>query len=113
MDNPIKSEIEITDLTKIDIKVGTILSAEKVEGSVKLIKLIVDFGEFGQRQILTGMQEFYAPEDFVGMQTTFIINLKPRKMMGLESQGMIFAVDGTKPVFLLPKEQVSNGNTVI
>jgi methionine--tRNA ligase beta chain len=108
-----KDEIEITDLQKVDIRMGTILSAENVEGSTKLIKLMVDFGEFGQRQILTGLQEFYIPEDFVGMQTTFVVNLKPRKMMGLESQGMIFAVDGKKPVFLLPKEPVTNGDTLI
>lgn len=108
-----KPEIEIDDLSKIDVRVGTITSAEKVESSTKLIKLIVDFGEIGSKQILTAMQEYYEPEVFVGKQTTFVVNLKPRKMMGLESQGMIFAIDGEKPVFLNPEEKVENGSTVI
>lgn len=114
MDNLIKEQIEIDDLNKVDVRVGTIISAEKVEGSTKLIKLIVDFGELGTRQILTGMQEYYSPEDFVGMQTTFVVNLKPRKMMGLESQGMIFAADTPeKPAFLIIKGNCENGNSVI
>ncbi|EKE00262.1 MAG: hypothetical protein ACD_22C00063G0001 [uncultured bacterium] len=112
--NPIKPEVEITDLAKLDIRIGTITTAEKVEKSDKLIKLTVDFGDLiGVKQILTAMQEFYAPEDFIGMQTTFVINLKPRKMMGLESQGMIFAIDGKKPIFLLPKDKTVNGSSVI
>ena len=114
-----KDQIQIEDLQKIDIRVGTVTFAEKVEGSSKLIKLTVDFGELGIRTILTGMQEYYAPQDFVGLQTTFIVNLAPRKMMGLESQGMIFAVDNSvkgsagKPIFLIPKESAINGDTVI
>lgn len=108
-----KSDIELTDLEKLEIRVGTITTAEKVVGSDKLIKLMVDFGtEIGVRQILTGMQKFYEPEYFVGMQTIFCLNLKPRKMMGLESQGMIMALglrDGAKPVFLIPRETVDNG----
>ncbi len=110
---PIKPEITIEDLSKIDVRVGTITSCEKVEGSTKLLKLNVDFGELGQRQILTGMQEYYEPEQMVGLQTTFIVNLKPRKMMGLESYGMIFAVDSEKPIFLKPQNDADNGLTVI
>lgn len=109
----IKPEINIEDLAKIDIRVGTIVNAERVENSTKLLKLQVDFGPLGQRQILTGMQGWYAPEDFIGMQTTFVVNLKPRKMMGLESQGMIFALgltDDVKPCFLLPKDKAANGD---
>ncbi len=108
-----KPEIEIADLTKLDIRLGTVVSAEKVEKSEKLIKLTVDFGELGTRQILTAMQEYFTPEDFIGIQTTFVVNLKPRKMMGFESCGMIFAIDSAKPIFLLPKEKTKNGTTVI
>lgn len=111
-----KAEIEYTDLQKLDMRVGTIVSAENVKGSEKLIKLDVDFGELGKRTILTGMAMWYKPEDFVGMQTVFLFNLKPRKMMGLESQGMIIAIGediSTKPVFLLPKEKAENGEAVI
>src|SRR3989344_2398875 len=97
-----KSEMQIEDLEKLDIRVGTILNAEKVEDSSKLIKLEVDFGELGKRTILTGMQMYFEPQDFIGMQTIFLLNLKPRRMMGIESQGMILALgleDDSKPTF--------------
>ena len=108
-----KEEVDIDELSKIDVRTGTITQAENVEGSNKLIKLMVDFGKFGTRQILTGMQQYYSPEELVGMQTTFIVNLKPRKMLGLESQGMIFAVDGEKPIFLVTKDKSENGASII
>lgn len=111
----IKPEIQLDDLEKLDIRVGTILNAEKVENSSKLIKLEVDFGKLGKRIILTGMQMYYEPTDFIGLQTVFLLNLKPRKMMGLESQGMILALgleDDTKPTFLTPKGNVENGEGV-
>jgi methionyl-tRNA synthetase len=107
-----KSTINHEEFSKVDIRVGTIVEAYKVEKSEKLLKLDVDFGELGKRQILTGIAAWYNPEDLVGMQTTFVINLESRKIMGLESQGMIFALgldDDKKPVFLLPKEPVDNG----
>ncbi len=107
-----KSIINYEDFSKIDIRVGTIISAENVNKSKKLIRLEVDFGELGKRQILTGIAQWYKPEDLVGMMTTFVINLEPRRMMGLESQGMIFALgldDDKETVFLLPKESVENG----
>src|SRR3990167_1939803 len=110
-----KSEMQIEDLEKLDIRIGTILNAEKVENSSKLIRLEVDFGELGKRIILTGMQMYYEPEDFIGMQTIFLLNLKPRKMMEMESQGMILALglkDDIKPTFLITKEKVENGEGV-
>jgi methionyl-tRNA synthetase len=107
-----KTPINYEDFSKIDVRVGTIVAAENVPKSEKLLKLEVDFGELGKRQILTGMAMWYKPEELVGMQTTFVLNLEPRKIMGLESQGMIFALgleDSTKPVFLLTKDPVENG----
>jgi methionine--tRNA ligase beta chain len=112
---PLKPEISYEDFQKLDIRVGTIVSAEKVEGSEKLIKLDVDFGELGKRQILTGMAKWHAPERFVGMQTTFILNFPAKKMMGLESQGMILALgltDDSAPVFLIPATPTANGEGV-
>lgn len=111
-----KDLIKIDDLYKLDIRVGTILTCERVEKSEKLLKLHVDFGEeVGERQILTGMSKWYSPDELIGLQTTFLINLEPRNMMGLESQGMIMALglsDDTKPVFLIPKDTVTNGEGV-
>ena len=112
----VKPEISYEDFSKLDIRGGTVLSAERVEGSEKLIRLQVDFGsEIGQKQILTGLLKWYKPESFVGLQTTFILNLPPRKMMGLMSEGMILALglsDEEKPALLKPKRKVKNGEGV-
>lgn len=101
------------DLEKIEIKIGKVISAEKVENSDKLICLQVDFGD-EKRQIVTAMAEFFEPEIFVGKQFPFITNLEYRKFKGVESQGMIMAcnVDG-RPVFLIPETEVPPGVKVI
>ena len=107
--------ISIDDVYKLDIRLGTIILCESVPGSDKLLRLEVDFGDIGKRQILTGMANWYSPEDLIGLQTTFVVNLAGRKMMGLESQGMVFALglsDDTKPVFLIPKDSMPNGEGV-
>lgn len=112
----IKPEITYEDFSKLDIRAGTVISAERVEGSEKLIRLQVDFGpEIGQKQILTGLLKWYKPEDFEGIQTTFILNLPPRKIMGLTSEGMILALglsDDEKPTLLKPRKKVKNGEGV-
>lgn len=108
-----KQTITYQDFQTLDIRIGTITHAELVPKSEKLIKLEVDFGsQIGKRQILTGMQSWYVPTDFIGKQMPFIINLEPRKMMGLESQGMVLSVDvgeDGRPIFLFPIEEVENG----
>ena len=111
----ITETISIDDLHKLDVRVGTILTCENIAGSEKLLKLEVDFGDLGKRQILTGMAKWYKPEELVGIQTTFVVNLPVRKMMGLESQGMVFALglsDDTRPIFLIPKDTAQNGEGV-
>lgn len=102
--------VTIEDLKKLDIRIGRIMSAEEVEGSEKLLKLQVDFGEF-QRQILSGIAKFYTPVELVGKECPFIVNLEPRSMMGLESQGMLLAagVDGNA-VLLHPDKEVPEGS---
>ena len=101
--------INIEDFAKCEFKVGTVLSAEEVEGSEKLLKLSVDLGEEEPRQILSGIKAWYTTDDLVGKQFVFVANLEPRKMMGLESQGMIMCADGEKPIPLTPQEKVENG----
>jgi len=107
----IKPEITYEDFSKIDIRLGTIIDASAVEGSTKLLKLQVDFGELGQRQILSGIAKDFKPEDLIGKQTTFVVNLATRQMMGLESQGMLFAIDNkdNKTVLFSTYEPVDNG----
>lgn len=82
--------ITIDDFSKCDIRVVKVLDAERVEGSEKLIKLRVDIGE-EERQILAGVGLSYTPEELVGKEIIAIVNLEPRMMMGLESQGMVLA----------------------
>jgi len=87
--------ISIDDLKKVEIRIGHILSAEKIDGSEKLLKLSVDVGEEVPRQILSGIARYFIdPSLLVGKKCAFATNLEPRKMMGLESQGMILAVNG-------------------
>jgi len=83
--------IEFDDFLKIDIRAGKITAAERVLKSDKLLKLTVDFGAMGSRQIIAGIGKSYSPEVLVGTITSFVVNLAPRKLMGLESHGMILA----------------------
>lgn len=101
--------INFDDFVKVELRVGIVLEAEEVPGSEKLIKQIVDFGEFGKRQILSGIKKWYKPSQLIGKQFVYVVNLEPRKMMGLESQGMILATDTKKPYFLKPLYKVSAG----
>ncbi len=94
------THIEYEDFKKVQIQVGEIMSAEPVEGSEKLLKLRVKFGE-EERQILSGIAKFISPEQIVGMKVPFVTNLKPRMMMGLESNGMILAAIDTEQNFSL------------
>ena len=78
--------ITFNDFQKVEIKIGTVLSAEKVDGSEKLLKLSVDLGESVPRQVVSGIaKSFREPEKLIGKQFTFIANLEPRSIMGLES----------------------------
>ena len=102
--------ITIDDFTKVELKVGKVMSADPIEGSDKLLKLMVDLGEDQPRQVLSGIAKWYTPDDLVGNSFMFITNLEPRMMMGLESQGMILAAEGDDmPVPLVPLREVAPG----
>ncbi|GAB3981833.1 methionine--tRNA ligase [Spirosoma terrae] len=109
----IRNEITYDDFAKMDIRVGTITEAERVPKSDKLLKLKVDDG-LGGRQILSGIAKHFSPEEVIGKQVTFLANLAPRKMMGLESQGMILMAEDRdgKLSLITPGEAVWNGGTV-
>ena len=108
-----KEMTSFPEFQKMDIRIGTILSAERVEKSKKLLKLRIDSG-LDERTILSGVAEHFAPEDLVGKQCTFLANLPPRPMMGIESQGMVlFAEDAQGKLHLLnPEGKIDNGSTV-
>lgn len=109
----VKEIIEISDLDKIDIRVGTIQSVEDIEKSDKMVKLVVDFGGFS-RTILAGMKkERDNPSEIIGKQALFVVNLAPRKMLGEVSEGMLFDIgyeDGITPVLAQPEKPVPNGS---
>ena len=94
-------QIKIDDFKKIDIRVGEILEADKVEGSEKLLVFQIDFGDFGKRQIVSGIAQFYAPNELIGKKVCAIINLKPTKIMGVESCGMLLTSEDSQGVALL------------
>ncbi len=104
--------INIDDFKKVELKVVKVLSAEKIEGSDKLLKLQVDLG-VEQRQILSGIAKHYQPEELVGKQIVIIANLEPRQMMGLESQGMVLAAgDGEVVSLLMPDKEIALGSEI-
>ena len=107
---PLKPTIEFGDFTKLDIRTATILEAKKVAKSDKLLQLKVDLA-FEQRTVLSGIAKYYKPEDVIGRQVLLLANLAPRKMMGIESQGMILMAENEegKLSFVSPKEGWGNG----
>ena len=110
---PVKSEIVFDDFSKIDLRVGKILSAEKVEKADKLLKLEVLLG-FETRTIVSGIALHFKPEEIVGKQVTVVVNLAPRKMRGIESNGMILMAEDAfgKLHFINPEDAIGEGATV-
>jgi len=112
MAHPIKPEISFEDFDKVDIRLGSILAVDEVPGSDKLMQLRVDFGDH-QRTILSGMKKERADaSEIVGRQALFVVNLKPRKMAGLVSEGMLFDMgyaDGLSPALAVPERPMPAG----
>jgi methionine--tRNA ligase beta chain len=109
---PVKHPVSIEVLEQLDIRVGTIRSVEEVPGSRKLVRLAVDFGDHA-RTILTGMKgERENLQELVGRQTLFLVNLEPRKMAGLTSEGMLLDLgyaDGITPALAVPERPIPDG----
>jgi len=110
---PAKDEITFDDFTKLDLRVGTVLECEKVPKADKLLKLTVDTG-LDTRTVVSGIAEHFAPEDVVGRQVTLLINLAPRALRGIESQGMVLmaSTDDGGLRFVTPEEGVAPGNVI-
>jgi len=108
--NPMKDEIQFDDFTKIDLRTATILTAEKVEKADKLLKFSVDTG-VDVRTVVSGVAESFTPEECVGKQVMILLNLAPRKIRGIESQGMLLLTNNSegKLVFVTPEQKVENG----
>jgi len=108
----VKPTVSVADVEKLDVRVGTIVSVDEVPNSSKLLRLTVDFGDH-TRTILAGMKaERSQPQEIVGLQALFVVNLEPKRMAGQVSQGMLFDIgfaDGVKPVLAVPEHAVPNG----
>ncbi len=110
---PIKDNIQFEQFGTMDLRVATIIAAEKVEKTKKLLKLTLDTG-IDQRTVVSGIAEFYKPEDIIGRQVSLIVNLAPREIKGIVSQGMILMsedADG-KLAFVSPVDHHKNGSVI-
>ncbi|MFH0834808.1 MAG: methionine--tRNA ligase subunit beta [Candidatus Micrarchaeota archaeon] len=106
--------ITYDDFMKVELRVATILSAERVEDASKLLKLRIKMGE-EERTLAAGIAQQYAPEELVGRQLIVVANLEPKKLRGIESQGMLLAActdDESQIVFVTPEKQIPDGSRV-
>jgi methionine--tRNA ligase beta chain len=108
-----KMEISFEEFQKLDLRIGKITEASQIQGSRNLIKMTVDF-KTEKRQAVAGLLQWYKPEDLVGRKCAFILNLQRRKLMGVESQCMIFAAedDKGKVVILQPEKDIAEGSKI-
>ncbi len=106
-------EISFEDFKKLDMRVGQVQVAERIEGSRNLIRMVVDFGS-EKRQAVAGLLQWYDPEELVGHKYAFILNLKRRKLLGVESQCMILAAESASGdvVCLQPQKDVDKGSRI-
>ncbi|GAB7089174.1 methionine--tRNA ligase [Marinifilum fragile] len=110
---PAKENINFDDFMKMDVRVGTIIEAEKVAKTKKLLKLTVDTG-IDQRTVVSGIAEHYKPEEIIGKQVSILVNLEPKKLKGIESQGMILMAEDAdgKLSFVSPDQAVKPGSEI-
>jgi methionyl-tRNA synthetase len=108
-----KSSTTFDEFNKMDIRVGTILEAERVPKTDKLLKLVIDTG-IDKRTVVSGIANYYEPEKIIGQQVSILINLEPRKIKGIESQGMILMAENAdgELAFVAPTKKIDNGGTV-
>ncbi|MBS7655925.1 methionine--tRNA ligase subunit beta [Candidatus Bathyarchaeota archaeon] len=107
------NQADINDFQKLDLRVGTITLVERVEGTKKLYKILVDLGELGVKQTISGLVGYYSPEELKGKKVVFLANLKPAKIAGIISEGMVLAAVAGNAVSLLSIDKdVPNGSKI-
>lgn len=110
------TEITIDDFSKIELRIGKVIEATDVEESDKLIRLKVDFGEKGEKKIFAGVKKWYKPKDLEEKSLCFVFNLKSKKMLGEDSQGMMLAAEDEKGetcVLIVPEKDIDPGTRII
>jgi methionyl-tRNA synthetase len=110
---PVKADITYEDFAKLDIRTGIIIAAEKVAKTKKLLKLTIDTG-LDKRIVVSGIAEFYEPEKIIGQAVAILINLEPKTIKGIKSQGMILMAENAKGelVFVIPAKSIEAGSTI-
>jgi len=107
------NEIEYEDFSKINLRVGEIISADNIDGADKLLKLTVNLGELGDKEIFAGIKKFYKADDLVGLKTLVVENLKPKKMKFGTSSGMVLAADSDGDIIVIEaSSKIKNGSRV-
>jgi len=107
-----KKHVTFEEFSELDLRIGTIVSAEPIKKSKKLLRLLVDLGETRDRQIVAGIAETHKPDDLVGRQVVVLANMQPAKLFGVESRGMILAGDSDGAILLMPEREVPAGTAV-
>ncbi len=103
--------ISFEDFSKVELRVGKIVTAERVPNSDKLLRLLVSLGD-ENRQIVAGIGKAYDPTTLVGREIVIVANLEPREIMGFQSHGMLLAASGETPVILIPEKDVPSGTAI-
>lgn len=109
------AEVNFEDWEKLNLRVAEIIKVEEIKGADKLYKLTLDVGELGEKVICAGIKEYYSKEELKNKKIIYFSNLKPRKMKGIESQGMLLAVvnkDHSKVILISPKKDIEVGSRV-
>ena len=109
------AELEYKDWQKVELRVAQIIKVEEIEGADKLFKLTLDVGETGERTVCAGIKKSHKPKDLTGKKIAYLSNLTPRKMKGVESQGMILAAftdDDSKVILLSLDGDIENGSQI-
>jgi methionine--tRNA ligase beta chain len=115
MTTGIQNIAEFSDWEKIDLRVAEIKDVEEIENADKLWKLTLDVGELGERTICAGIKQFYTKKELIGKKIIYFSNLKPRKLKGIESQGMLLAASNeehSKVVLIAPEKDIENGSRI-
>ena len=115
MTEGIQNIAEFSDWEKIDLRVAEIIDIEEIENADKLWKLTLDVGELGERTICAGIKQFYSKDELKGKKIIYFSNLKPRKLKGIESQGMLLAAsneDHSKVVLIAPESDIETGSRI-
>ena len=106
-----KPPITFDVFARLDLRIATIIAAEPIDGADKLLKITLDVGELGERTVAAGIKSWYAPADLIGKQVSYLANLEPRMLRGVESQGMLVAADnGARAILLHPDQSLPTGS---